>query len=111
MSTAATRDNVQAIHVNRNRISPVGLTAEDLRWATEVAEQLQHRGIGIYGCYFNGQRVVLLVERAPDKLVTDIAMRRRVPRDGGWDRTLVAHHLGVQLEWTVFTPAGEVRHA
>lgn len=87
------------------------LTAEDLRWATKVAEQVQQRGIGIYTAYHNGRRVVLHVERNPEFVATHIAMIRRQPAHGGTERIYAANHLGVQLQWSVFEPAArEVGH-
>lgn len=81
------------------------ITTEDLRWATKVAEQLTQRGIGIYTAYHNGRRMVLQVERNPDFVATQIAMIRRTPVVGGYERLYAANHLGVQIQWTVFEPA------
>lgn len=76
------------------------LTAEDLRWAVKVAEQLQHRGVGIFNAYHNGRRVVLQVERNPDFAATHVAMTKREPTAEGVKRTYVANHLGVQIQWS-----------
>lgn len=76
------------------------LTAEDLRWAVKVAEQLQHRGVGIFNAFHNGRRVVLHVERNPDFAATHVAMIKREPTAEGIKRTYVANHLGVQMQWS-----------
>lgn len=80
------------------------ITAEDLRWATKVAEQLQSRGVGIFTAFHNGRRVVLHVERNPAFAATDIAMLRRQPAPGGYERIYACTHLGVQIQWSEFEP-------
>ncbi len=78
------------------------ITAEDLRWATKVAEQLDKRGVGIFNAFHNGRRVVLHVQRNPEFAATQIAMIRREPSPGGVQRTYAANHLGLQIQWTEY---------
>jgi hypothetical protein len=88
-------------------IEPQQPTAEDLRWAAEVAQQMTDRGIELVTAYHNGRRMVLHLERDPRLQNARGSMIRRQPAPGGIERIYAAQHLGMQLQWTVFEPAAE----
>jgi hypothetical protein len=97
--------------VTQQAAEAAAVTAEDLRWATAVAEQLQQRGHTIHTAYHNGRRMVMHIDRDPQLSNTQIGMVRRTPLTDGYERVFACSHLGVQIQWVVFEPAArEVKH-
>lgn len=92
-------------------MEPQPPTAEDLRWAAAVAQQMTNRGIDLITAFHNGRRMVLHVARDPHLENARGSMIRRQPAPGGCERIYAVSHLGVQLQWTTFEPAAqEVAH-
>lgn len=108
MTAETTTTGVAAINRIAHLIKaeePLRVTAEDLRWSAEVAQQLTNRGIEILSAHHNGRRIVLHVDRNPNFTGLRGSMSRRQPAPGGYERIYAIQHLGVQVQWTVFEPA------